>query len=908
MFVKTFSGRKQCYKWTLDDAKAWQLFCPSDKAVQFIARQFELKSRSERYGGFTQEQLRNELLRQASGQRMQSVNMFSILSGSMAVQESLQLDASLRAAEAGSDPTGRGRTISISDLAGPSAKSHPWEEMLGAVQPKVSELSKHAPCDFFYIEGRSASSMQEILLNANSFAQIFQQQAHKQSVDLAIADSYRAQLYLDDSLLEKIGNWHLEELAVCGSDLYFQNGTDITVLCRFSDSAAQELFRKASELSGAKTRQELEHEIIEVVGRDSNARMYACNLNSSIHVRSNSIEALRRIIEASSGLRQSLGQSTEFKYIRSLMPCDDKAEDVFVYFSDPFIRKMIGSEIRISQHRRLTCRQNLESIDHAILLFCAEIGRMPESLEEILRTGLCPELMNCNYCVEGGEYALPQSSGSSDNASALVCARCRIHGQQSFMTPNIDCYAPFADAAEANEYKQFVTAYDQYWRTFFDPIGIQIKCEDGRYVARTIVLPLINNSAYNGLHELIGASEPEDLSSADLSPETIMSVWAKLKKGALKDKSKTLKSLFRQNGQSLNQLNGMDALVIDGFGEKIGFHVWDAEPTFSLDLSALLGLSLMGGQGTRLFAVAGQFLWIGGLLASLNRPVYATVSVNDSKLIDRFLDQLEPILAKADFVGRGMTSFDYSRLQANSELTIHACSWQFGPAKFRLFFARIDDTFYLSTRKSVIEAIFSYSRRNYVPISNSQQGKELECGHANGSILGAPTSRRLPNDKSAPSNEELARKSQIAFEVNHENWNKVKADADLLWLDNNRRSCLKNLAPLTVLARALASLSDDGNLLPGDLANAAHSQSSLGAKALCPDGGVYNFDAASGNVFCSLHGGLGQSRQIVKPAQHANASNVLLNSLKRSCASLTFLEDGLHGELVVERKKESDLS
>ena len=43
---------------------------------------------------------------------------------------------------------------------------------------------------------------------------------------------------------------------------------------------------------------------------------------------------------------------------------------------------------------------------------------------------------------------------------------------------------------EADEYNAFLTEYNQYWRTFFDPIGIRIKVSPERYRLETIVLPL----------------------------------------------------------------------------------------------------------------------------------------------------------------------------------------------------------------------------------------------------------------------------------------------------------------------------------------------------------------------------------------------------------------------------------
>lgn len=873
MIVNTIGGKKQSHKWTFEDAKSWLHFSPNDKSIQFIIRQLDLKHRTQQYGGLSQEQIRNSMLRESSRQRAQGVDMFSMLSGRMAVQECLQMDASLQAADAGADSNGR--HFALADLEGPSAKSHPWSEMLGSARPVISELSKNIPSDFFLIEGKSAASMLEILLNANSFAQIFHNQAQKESIDLAVLGRYRNQLQLDDRFLEATGKASLLEIAVCGSDLYLKEGADVCVLFKFADQFAEEATGILARTERATLRAERGHELVEAVA-DDGTHTYACNLTPFIHVRSNSIESIRQVLLASCGEKASLGQSDEFAYIRTLMKSEQEKEDVFVYLSDPFIRKLIGPELRIAQHRRAVCANKLELIDHAILIYCTEIGRLPESLDDILRSGLCPELTVNSSCVDGGRYNLECSSAAEGNSIGSVWARCALHGSQKFLTPNLHSCIDYADAAEAAEYKQFVSAYNQYWVNFFDPIGIQIQSKDNRYVARTIVLPLINNSAYSTLFSVIGGSEAEDLSASNLPPETIMSLRAKLNKESLNQYSVLLNALFRYDAHSSRDLREMfHSLVNESLGDQIGFHIWDAEPTFSLDISALLGLAALGGRNTRALAASGQFLFIGGLLASLNRPVFASFSVKNPMLLDQLLDEMESVLSKVDSSGRGFVGFDYSRLQAHPELIIHSCSWQLGPAKFRLFVARIEDEFYMSTQKSVIESLYEFRRASRDKTGSNSSSTKGDC---------------------------MAAKSQAIFEINHEHWHKVQSDADLLWLDNNRKACLKNLAPLTVLARSVAGLRHNGDLLPGDILHAASLCSSVAAKAFCPDGGVYTFDSSSGNVYCTVHGGRGQSRQSVNLSESSNASTALLRSLKRSYAQLTFLEDGLHGELVVERK------
>jgi len=71
---------------------------------------------------------------------------------------------------------------------------------------------------------------------------------------------------------------------------------------------------------------------------------------------------------------------------------------------------------------------------------------------------------------------------------------CSKFGQAGAMTPCIERLVADATGAEAEEYKQFVAEYSQYWRTFFDPIAIRVGVTDKQYRLETLVLPLIDNS------------------------------------------------------------------------------------------------------------------------------------------------------------------------------------------------------------------------------------------------------------------------------------------------------------------------------------------------------------------------------------------------------------------------------
>ncbi len=125
---------KTAQAWTREEATAQLWLNPEDVYLQYVALQL---ARNE---GKAEEakSLIDQLTRQRWGffgqSRERDVDLFSLFSGALAVQESLQLDAMRNPDNPKlgkmADPT-RNR-VKIGSLAGPSVESHPWDKMLAA--------------------------------------------------------------------------------------------------------------------------------------------------------------------------------------------------------------------------------------------------------------------------------------------------------------------------------------------------------------------------------------------------------------------------------------------------------------------------------------------------------------------------------------------------------------------------------------------------------------------------------------------------------------------------------------------------------------------------------------------------------------------------------------------------------
>ncbi len=133
-------------------------------------------------------------------------------------------------------------------------------------------------------------------------------------------------------------------------------------------------------------------------------------------------------------------------------------------------------------------------------------------------------------------------------------------------------------------------------------------------------------------------------------------------------------------------------------------------------------------------------------------------------------------------------------------------------------------------------------------------------------------------------------------------WDRVLADYLLGWAENNRQACLANLGPLSSVGRAVVAGADAGGKAGDRTREAWHLADRLYAvHFFCPEGGRYALSPDGKTCSCSLHGTAQDPRQALAPAETTGKASVMEN-FGGLTATLTFLEDGLHAVLVLERK------
>ncbi len=547
--------------WTYDEAFSQLKLYPKDPYLQYVVLQLGRREQRLEEAISEIERLAGISARDAANDRAQSVDLFNLFSGALAIQESLQLDA-MRGGSAGRPPAGPGSgkgapvpvqktapgkpaperkpAVKISDLTGPTIKSHPWQKMLAGRKPAISPLARCVPDDFYYVEFRSLSKLLDALdLSADWGSHLFSQASQEARTQL-VGEKLKKQLAVETQpLLRPFYNMVVEEAAITGSDLFVREGSDVTLLFRFKQPG---LFKtrmngfldhaQSSQPNARRTEGTiLGVPYVHVSTPDRSVHVYSAYPQENLHLRSNSLAGLTRVVEAIQGKKfdgrpvRRLGDTDEFAYVRTLMPAGAAEEDGLVYLSDPFIRRLVGPQVKLTEARRMECFNHLHMIGNAALLYRSEHGRAPKSLDELAQAGCAPGVFGQGdlRCPDGGTYTL---------AADGMTGHCSHHGHPDDLIPCLEIPLNQVTADEADEYKEFLKAYNQYWRTYFDPIVLRLQVTPKRLRLETIILPLMDNSIYSALAMVLGG-KPEALDALPVPRRNIFSVGFHLRKEEL---------------------------------------------------------------------------------------------------------------------------------------------------------------------------------------------------------------------------------------------------------------------------------------------------------------------------------------------------------------------------------------
>lgn len=526
---------------------------------------------------------------------LRTTDAFSVLGGRAAVRETLQMEL-LRSGVTASPEEA---TVPLSTIKGVEVKSHPFEEMLAGKEGGRLPLADHTRADRFFAYFAKPSALFPFLEKGGDF--LFRTGAlfTNSSVDDDLKGRYLSRLGLGETLTRRfLESGEVAELALVTPDLFFIDGSDVTVLMRLRDP--DKLLPWLRLLGIVELKNERITEKALKTGRAAYwARQGDLLCVSTSRAELDGVLALGERPEAG-----SLGRSAEFRYMLTQLPLK-KETRALIYLSDPFIRRMVGPAVKIGQLRRLRARAEMEMITAGALLSILDGARGKPQLEKLVQLGYVPGT------VAAAGYRL------RDDLSAVSS----LWGSPAEMAGIGAAPVEKVTASEAQAYRTYVDEYSRYWRQYFDPIAMRLDdAPGGALELSTFILPLLDSQLYNQVRGLLAvreggaalrvpvvAPDPVFLLSLNLTED----VWTKIS-GSW--------------SQLVSGYTGINPAIFDRFGPGLHVAVQDADPIIVLGNADLLG-SFAGQMLTADFMSGGLPL----LFAVLTRPCKIIVELQDEQ-------------------------------------------------------------------------------------------------------------------------------------------------------------------------------------------------------------------------------------------------------------------------------------
>ncbi|MDR2430483.1 MAG: hypothetical protein LBD14_06335 [Puniceicoccales bacterium] len=552
-----------------------------------------------------------------------AISTLSILGGQTAIRETLQTEL---LANAGSPPApGDATAVDVSTLEGVSVKAHPYAGMLAALKlPPVPGpgLADYVPVDRLFVLLRDPGKLSVLLSGGGETAGRLAPFLGESFADHDIAARYTAKFGLT---LEQARRWfsggNVAEAALFAPDVFFRDNTDITLVLKLKPGASTP-FKLAAALSGAR---------VDVPLADG-GRFHLAVRDNLFFLSSNKDEIERALALAAAGGKGSLGHSDEFRVMTARLPAttDDANSGAYVYFSDPFIRRLTGPAVKIGQLRRAVTRARMEAITLAALSHRLDHGVDVPDLAQLA----------ARYGIKGILEKDRLPAGMTLSPGCVVASA--EWGPLSMLRPLSANPVGKVSAAEAAVYKSYRDNYTRYWREFFDPIAVRLElAPNGKTSLETFILPLIDNSLYEELRDAFAgvsrSGRRADATSGDATAANpAVSVKSSLVGLPIYRDTPVATMAFQlpNSGRGKvitrmldSQLMGSFGVIAPLLGDYIAIAVNDSAPVVQATFPGLNDISSARGRG---FGVDGkELLLVPFVSALITRPCDIAIPLSD---------------------------------------------------------------------------------------------------------------------------------------------------------------------------------------------------------------------------------------------------------------------------------------
>jgi hypothetical protein len=468
-------------------------------------------------------------------------------------------------------------------------------------------LADLAPPDRFFVWFPRPATLQALLDSSAEFLSRLGGGFTGRSLRYDLLPRYLERLGMDEAFLRTLlESDALAEVALFTPDLFFLDGTDVTVVARLRDPNRLAPLLKLIGLGDATKLTARQ------VGFDGEAFWWREGDLLLISTRRSELERVRAL-RAAAG-EGSLGRSAEFRYLLTQLPPDERTR-AFCYFSDPFLRRLTGPVVKIGQYRRLLARGQMEAASAGALLYRLDHDGATADFPRLVELGYVPRI---------------PGTPADIHLDARLRATSAAYGSPGALRPLLGLNLQSATADEVRAYENYRRNYERFWRRYFDPIALRLDQTGSNQMAvEVFILPLIENSFYDRVREFITAAESRrPLRTPVVEPEPVALFSANLTEA-------TWLNWFEDFGPVMWKSLGFQTPILDQLGPSIHLAVADNDPIIHLGSGGLLGNFNSVGWG-------GFDEMVGiSLLASLfTQPAALVIEVKDPARTRQLLERM----------------------------------------------------------------------------------------------------------------------------------------------------------------------------------------------------------------------------------------------------------------------------
>ena len=371
-------------------------------------------------------------------------------------------------------------TDDATEPVGNSPAEFPLPSPVNVVGVRIPELGLHAshrtesiasmvPKDCFYVRCGSIRTYTWLRQLSINWGGSLNEIVTSPSLDTDVRGRIEAQLGVNSQQLLELGlDEHLSDLALIGTDVFFEEGAGIGVVLEAkpgheadAERAVQQLRTAARKRSGATLRTEtMNGHSVSVMGtEDHRVRSFFLRNGRYLFV-TNSRELMRAFLNLKRS-NQSLASLREYQYADANSPAAGQS-DVKIYLSDPFFRRITSPAFRLELNRRRLAAKDCRKLEIAALVSSA-LGFTSSS---------CQSLVD-------NQFLHPDFGLHPDGSRVELVANeamDSLRGRVGTFVPVADMKTDKANNNELHAYQKFAQRYREEWPAM-DPVFACIQNE-----------------------------------------------------------------------------------------------------------------------------------------------------------------------------------------------------------------------------------------------------------------------------------------------------------------------------------------------------------------------------------------------------------------------------------------------